>query len=560
MVINNFETVKNKMVSSSQSSRTEDQDIKDSKNQLIEEIQFDLESISSSESDHVFKDPKLANYYAGIYEESKYECRHLFDPELTWTEKEEKIITRKNDWNVTFWSLIMFTALNLDRGNIGQALSDNMLDDLHLTTNDYNIGQTIFYLCFLAAELPSQLVSKKIGSDIWVPIQMVLWSVISMSQAALKNKAGFYITRALLGAVQGGFICDVCLWLSYFYTSKELPFRLGIFYIANPMTTVWSSLLALGFLQIKSSSIQEGWRWLFLLEGLITLIVGLISFFKMPASVAQTKSWYNKKGWYTEREEKILVNKVLRDDPSKGDLHNRKAVSLKELVKGALDYDLLFIYLCRFLLDIGSNPVSNYLQLVLRSMGYSTTATNALTIPYNVIMVITMLLTTYYSEVLKTRALMLATIPVWIAIHLLILRYWSQAQINKWGTWVLLTFLLGHAPSWPLSISWCSANSNSVRSRAISAAVVNMFSQAGGIVAMNIYRKDDAPLYKRGNTQLIIIAFATLAMILITRQWFIFRNNQRDKKWNSLTKEQQLDYVENTTDKGNKRLDFRFVY
>lgn len=527
---------------------------------VIDETQIDLESVSTVSSDHVFKDPKIAAFYEKIYEKSQYEGRHHFDPELTWSPQEEKKILRKTDYYVTFWALVMFTSLNLDRGNIVQALSDDMLPDLGLTRNDYNLGQTIFYVSFLAAELPSQLISKKIGSDIWVPIQMVLWSAISMSQAALNGKASFFVTRALIGAIQGGFICDVCLWMSYFYTSKELPFRLGIFYIANPMTTVLSSILALGLLKISTESMPEGWRWLFLLEGLITLIVGLISFFKMPASVSQTKSWYNKKGWYTDREEKILINKVLRNDPSKGDLNNRKAVSAKELIWGILDYDLVFIYIARFLLDIGTSPVTNYLTLLLRGMGYNTTQTNALSIPYNFLMILTMLLTTYYSEIWNTRALMLASIPVWYTICLFVLRFWPDAQENKWGTWVLLTIMLGHAPSWPLSISWCSANSNSVRSRAISAAVVNIFSQAGSIVATNIYRDDDKPLYKRGNTDLIIIGFAAFASLFIAKYWFIFRNRQRAKKWDALSKDEQFEYRENTTDKGNKRLDFRFIY
>lgn len=280
----------------------------------------------------------------------------------------------------------------------------------------------------------------------------------------------------------------------------------------------------------------------------------------MPASAVQTKSWYNKKGWYTEREEKIVVNRVLRDDPTKGDMNNRQPVTLKELGVAILDYDLWPVYIIRILGDIMTTPVLNYMTLTLKKLGFSTFKTNALTIPYNILMIITMLGTSLLSELFNSRALVMASIPVWVLLCLIPLRWWKGAQVNVWGTYALLTLVLAHCPTWPISISWCSGNSYSVRTRVVSAAIVNMFSQAGSIIGANIYRPDDKPLYHRGNTQLVGVSFGALAACILARFYYQFRNSQKRRAWNKLSPEEQEEYPKIAEKLANKRIDFEFQY
>ncbi|KAK7046879.1 allantoate permease [Favolaschia claudopus] len=516
---------------------------------------LDLDAVATRRS--VYDDPALASHY---WPKSNYENLHRFDPKARWTYREEQALLRKIDWKVMLWAAISFSALNLDRGNLSQANSDNILGDLKLTTDDYNWGNSVFRLAFLCAELPSQLVSKRVGPDRWIPTQIVLWSIVTMAQFFLQGRTSFLVCRALLGFLQGGFIPDLILYLSYFYTKHELPFRLALFWMSSNVCSIIASFIAFGVLHMRGVLGRGGWRWLFLIEGVITLLIGIATFFRMPPSPTQTKSWFRPKGWFSEREEVIAVSRILRDDPTKGDMHNREGLTLKRLWTAVCDYDLWPLYLIGLLFGIPSGPPGSYLTLSLRNLGFSTFQTNLLTIPNTVVGMITMFGITLVSETVNERSLVAMAQDFW-TLPFLVALYLLPEHPNQWVYFGLASGLLSYPYTHPIQVGWCSRNSGAVASRTVNASLYNMFVQASAIIYSQIYRKDDAPRYLRGNRVLIAInSFNLLVMYPATKMYYIWRNKQRDRIWNAMTNEERQHYLTTTKDVGNRRLDFRFAH
>ncbi|KND91959.1 putative transporter [Tolypocladium ophioglossoides CBS 100239] len=258
------------------------------------------------------------------------------------------------------------------------------------------------------------------------------------------------------------------------------------------------------------------------------------------------------------REEKIIVNRVLREDPSKSSMHNREPVTPKLLWQSLKDFDLWPLYILGLIFQIPMTPQSQYLSLTLKGLGFDTFQTNLLAIPNTVLHIITMVGLTYLSEMMGQLTLVALLGQIWAFPFLIYMNVVNTATNNKWVMWTVITLLLGYPNAHPIQVAWNSRNSNAVRSRTVSAACYNMFVQAGGIIASNIYRTDDAPRYVRGNQQLLAILCMNFAVYGLVKVYYVQRNKYRDRKWTEMTEEQRLEYLSTTTDQGNKRLDFRF--
>lgn len=281
-------------------------------------------------------------------------------------------------------------------------------------------------------------------------------------------------------------IPDTVLFLSFFYKSNELPKRLACFWISDTLTGIVGAFLAFGFLHITNADGTGAWRYLFAFEGLITGVVGIIAVFWMPASPVQTKGGLRgKDGWFTEHEEKIIVNRVIRDDPSKGTMHNRQAVTPKLLWQSLQDYHMWPIYFLGVIWLIPSTPATNYLTLQLKEVGFGTFETNLLTIPAAVVSIITIIIITWIAERTNQRLLCGAAVEVW-NLALLIALEVLPTKALPWPRFAILTLLVGTPSIHPVLVALTSRNAGSVRTRTIATALYNMSVQISAIASANV--------------------------------------------------------------------------
>jgi len=254
-----------------------------------------------------------------------------------------------------------------------------------------------------------------------------------------------------------------------------------------------------------------------------------------------------------------MVNRVLRDDPTKGDMHNRQAIGMGGFIKSLMDYDLWPLYVVGVMSYIPMNPPTSYLTLILRDLGFTVTQSNLLTIPSVLLLVFWLLTLTKLSEKRSEKTFISSFGVLWCLPLLLILRF-SLDNASAWWKYAITALLCGAPYPHAILVAWNSANSGSVRTRTVSAAIYNMAVQSSSIISASIYREDDRPNYHRGNTALIFITIFDILLFWGVKKYYRWRNRSKEEIWGRMGSVERANYLAETNDEGNKRLDFKFVH
>jgi len=173
---------------------------------------------------------------------------------------------------------LCYVVAYLDRVNIGFAASA-MQKDLGLSDAAYGFGAGLFFLGYFLFEIPSNLILERVGARLWMARIMIVWGLVSMAMVFVRDHASFYALRILLGLAEAGFFPGMVLYLTYWIPARERARAGALFMMAAPVTMVVGAPVSEALLKLDGSLGLHGWQWLFLVEGLPAVALGLVALF-----------------------------------------------------------------------------------------------------------------------------------------------------------------------------------------------------------------------------------------------------------------------------------------
>ncbi|KAK5103979.1 hypothetical protein LTS08_003403 [Lithohypha guttulata] len=427
-----------------------------------------------------------------------------------WTPAEERQAKRKLDLIIMPLLTLGFFCLQLDRGNMANAITDNFMEDINIDQNQFNIGQQMLSLGIVLFEIPSNMILYRVGPGKWLTLQLFLFGIVSTFQAWQTNYASFITTRLLLGITESGFIPGGLWTLSTWYTRRETAKRVMFFYFGNQFGQASAKLLAFGILHMRGVGGKSGWFWLFVLMGGFTIFCGFILGFFLPDSFKKPRSTFLPMiNIFSEREIHILNTRVLIDDPMKG--KKKKSIGLTAFKKAFSNWRV-WVHVIITLANNGpQRAFDTYAPTIVRNFGFGALSANALASVGLFLQIPVSWTFSWISDHFNRRG---ETVIAGFCGHLIgYIFNRIFTELNNRGAryfGVIWTQTFGTF-SHPLNITWLSLTCTDSEERALAMAMVIMGANIAGIYGAQIFRQDDRPRYRRAFS----IACAVLAVGLV---------------------------------------------
>lgn len=222
----------------------------------------------------------------------------------------ERTTMRRVAWRLLPFLIVCYLMAIIDRGNIGMA-SLQMNQDLGLTPAIFGFASSLFFVSYFLVEVPSNLALEKFGARLWIARIMITWGIVSAGTAFVQGANSLYAMRFILGAAEAGFFPGVLLYLTYWLPSAYRGRMVAIFMVAIPGANFLGSPISGLILSLDGWFGMRGWHWLFILEGIPAVVLGIACLFVLTDRPEQAKWLSNEqRGWLTQRLAQEKQNKT----------------------------------------------------------------------------------------------------------------------------------------------------------------------------------------------------------------------------------------------------------
>ena len=265
----------------------------------------------------------------------------------------------ENLYKKVFWRFVPFIMLcyvvaYLDRVNVGFAKLQ-MSQDLGFSETIFGLGAGIFFLGYFLFELPSNLIMNRVGAKLWIARIMITWGVLSACFAWVQTPTQFYVLRFLLGVAEAGFYPGIILYLTYWFPSHRRAKVVATFMAAIPISGIFGNPLSGWIMQaFHGASGWHGWQWMFMIEAVPAVLVGVAVFFVMDNSIRKAK-------WLTEAEKDFLEAEIRADQKDK---HSPKTTAA--VFKDIRIWHMCLIYFC---IVMGQYGLTFWLPTLVKASG-----------------------------------------------------------------------------------------------------------------------------------------------------------------------------------------------
>ncbi|KAL6231499.1 hypothetical protein BDW75DRAFT_247851 [Aspergillus navahoensis] len=421
---------------------------------------------------------------------------------------------------------VLYLISHLDRANIGNAKIEGLVDDLGMSGIQYNIVLSIFFVPYVLLEVPSNMLLKNFSRpSVYLGILITCWGIIMTLTGLVQNFAGLLVVRVLLGVFEAGFFPGAVYLCTFWYMPKELSTRLAIFYCASALSGAFSGLLAAGIAQMDGVGGQEGWRWIFILEGIATVVLGVLCFFLLIDSPRKSGKWLEPEEIrYLELQHFIKEGGHFKEEEEK----KTNWKDIKATILNWRMYLLAFILLAQSACSYGTKF---FLPTITKAMGFRDTNAQLMTVPPYVAGAISAVFFSKLSDRFYWRmpfvAIPLCLVVVGYAV-MVSLRGELDTHVGPAFFAIILT-TIGIYPIHPATTSWTANNLAPSGRRAIGLAFNICIGNIGGIIGSYMYIDSEEPYYYTGFGLSLALGGAALLVALVLELSFKWANRRKER-------------------------------